>query len=297
MSRLTRVALASGVELDVWDEGPRDAPVLIFLHGFPENHRAWRHQVAHLSDRFRCIAPDQRGYGNSSRPEGVENYAYELLVGDVFALAAALGVERFPVLGHDWGGAVAWGVAAMGQATGQVDRLVIANAPHPVVFQRLLHKDAGQRAASQYMRAFRDPGNEALVREGGLAPLLMHALDWTERPQYEAAEQKLLIEQWSDPDRAMAMLNWYRASTVTVPAPDDPVGLPEGYTDPPMPVLTIPTLVVWGMGDEALKPGNIAGLDAQVEDLTLEQIASAGHFVPWEAPDAVNAALDRFLAA
>ena len=96
---------ASGMPLRVHyiDEGPRDAPVLIFLHGFPESHRTWRHQIAHFADRYRCIAPDQRGYRGSSKPVGVENYTPDKLIGDVFQLADALGVGPFTIVGHDWG--------------------------------------------------------------------------------------------------------------------------------------------------------------------------------------------------
>ncbi|WAT18832.1 alpha/beta hydrolase [Aurantiacibacter sp. MUD11] len=295
MSELTRVALPTGVGLDVWDTGPRDAPALIFLHGFPENHRTWRHQVEHLSDRFRCIAPDQRGYGNSSRPDGVGNYAPQLLVQDIFGLAQALELPNYTILGHDWGGAIAWLVAAFGQAGGQVTRAVIANAPHPAVFQRLLLTDPAQRAASQYMRAFRDPANDPLIREHGLAGLLRTALKWDDRPEYDPAELQLLLSQWSDPDTAFAMLNWYRASTVEVPSMDDPVGLPEGFAPPPFPKLEIPTLVVWGMKDQALLPANLEGLEEQVSDLTIERVPESGHFVTWEAPEAVNRALDAFL--
>ncbi|APE29223.1 alpha/beta fold hydrolase [Aurantiacibacter gangjinensis] len=295
MSELTRVELQNGIALDVWDSGPRDAPALIFLHGFPENHRTWRHQIEHLNTRFRCIAPDQRGYGNSSRPEGVEHYDPQALVGDIVALAGALDVAEFTVVGHDWGGALAWGIAALGQATGLVTRAVIANAPHPAVFQRLLLTDRAQREASQYMRTFRDPANDALVREHGLGALLQQALSWTDRPDYDPAELAVLMEQWSDPDRAIAMLNWYRASGIGVPGMDDPYADPADVTPPPFPRLDIPTLVIWGMDDEALLPANIEGLDEWVSDLTIQRVPDAGHFVPWEAPDPVNAAMARFL--
>ncbi len=297
MAELTRVSLANGIELDVWDTGPRDGEALIFLHGFPENHRTWRHQVEHLQGRYRCIAPDLRGYGDSSRPEGVESYAFPTLVGDVFALADALGIERFTVLGHDWGGAVAWGVAMFGQASGRVSRLVIANAPHPLVFQRLLFTDAKQRAASQYIRAFRDPANDAMVREHGLGALLLQAIKWNRRAANDPAEQALQLEQWRDPERAFAMLNWYRASGLTVPSIEEPLQIPEGWNAPPLPDITIPTLVVWGMEDEALPPANVDGLPDVVEDLTLAKVENSGHFVCWEAPEAVNAALDGFLTA
>ena len=295
MNELTRVTLPTGVELDVWDSGPRDAPALVFLHGFPENHRTWRHQVEHLNDRFRCIAPDQRGYGNSSHPQDVSEYAVGNLVGDVFMLAHALEVESFTVIGHDWGGAIAWLVAMFGQAEGRVTRAVIANAPHPTVFQHLLFTDEAQRKASQYMRVFRDKANDRLIREHGLGALLQQALNWENRPQYDPDELGLLMQQWANPENAFAMLNWYRASTIIVPSLEAPYVLPPAAGMMEMPMLQIPTLVVWGMQDEALLPANVEGLPAVVADLTVEKIENAGHFVPWEAPEAVNAALDAFL--
>ena len=295
MSDLTRVKLPTGIELDVWDTGPRDAPALMFLHGFPENHRTWRNQIAHLNGRYRCIAPDQRGYGNSSKPKGAEHYETMALVQDIFGLAKVLEVETFTIVGHDWGGALAWLVAAFGQSTGAVTRAVIANAPHPVIFQRLLLTDPDQREASQYMRTFRDPAHDAMIAEHGLAGLLQTALTWSDRPQYDPDELPLLMQQWRDPQTSFAMLNWYRASGISVPSMDDPFGLPPEYAPPPLPKIAIPTLVVWGTGDEALLPANINGLDEVVSDLTLEKIAGVGHFVPWEAPDAVSAAMDGFL--
>jgi pimeloyl-ACP methyl ester carboxylesterase len=294
MTALTRVALHTGVELDVWDTGPHEAPALIFLHGFPENHRTWRYQVEHLSDRFRCIAPDQRGYGNSSHPQDVAEYDVSKLVGDIFALAEALETGPFTIVGHDWGGAIAWLIAMFGQSDGRVTRAVIANAPNPAVFQQLLFTDPAQRAASQYMRVFRDTGHDPLIREHGLPGLLRSTLDWDDRPEYELAELARLIPHWTNPANAFAMLNWYRASAIVVPAPDEPLGLPEGFVPLPLPPLAIPTLVVWGMKDQALLPANVAGLDRVVTDLTLVEVPDASHFVPWETPEAVNAAMDEF---
>jgi pimeloyl-ACP methyl ester carboxylesterase len=291
---MQRITLANGIELDVIDTGPRDAPVLIFLHGFPESHRTWRHQIAHFSDRYRCIAPDQRGYRGSSKPEGVENYGSDKLIGDIFLLADALGVGQFTVLGHDWGGAIAWGVALMGQGT-RVTRAVVANAPHPGIFQKLLYLDPVQRGASQYMRAFRDTANDALVREHGLGALLAAALEWENAPLMEEAERAALLADWSNPASAIAMLNWYRAALIDVPDMDAPFALPAGYAPPPLPPLGIPTLVIWAMDDMALPPSNLDGLGAMIPDLTIEQVSDCGHFVPWEAPDKVNAALEAFL--
>lgn len=292
-----RIRLANGIELDVVDVGPRDAPALIFLHGFPESHRTWRHQIAHLSGRFRCIAPDQRGYRGSSKPDGVANYSPDKLIGDIFQLADALGVKTFTIVGHDWGGAIAWGVALLGQANGRVTRAVIANAPHPTIFPRLLYTNPVQRAASQYFRDFRDPANDALVREHGLGALLLKAFgERPESPMMEPEEREALLKDWSNPDAAIAMLNWYRASPMEVLSMDAPYDLPEGWKPFPIPQLTIPTLVIWALDDHALPPENLEGMDAIIDDLTIVKVPDCGHFVPWEAPEAVNAALDAFLA-
>ncbi|MFA9200706.1 MAG: alpha/beta fold hydrolase [Cypionkella sp.] len=293
---MKRVTLASGIELDTIDEGPGDAPALIFLHGFPESHRTWRHQVAHLSGRFRCIAPDQRGYRGSSKPQEVAAYTTDKLIGDVFQLADALEVERFTVLGHDWGGAIAWGTAIAGQMNGRVMRAVVANAPHPVIFQKLLYTNPHQRESSQYMRGFRDPANDALVREQGLIGLLLQEIRWDSGDKMEPEERAQLLRDWQDREAAFGMLNWYRAAQIDVPALDAPYQPPAGWAPPPLPNLTIPTLVIWGMDDLALPPENLQGLDAIIDDLTVVEVPESGHFVPWEAPQAVNAALDDFLA-
>jgi len=290
-----RVTLANGIELDVVDTGPRDGPVLIFLHGFPESHRTWRHQIAHLSDRYRCIAPDQRGYRGSSNPQGPDQYTPDKLIGDIFQLADALGVETFTIVGHDWGGAIAWEVALLGQGT-RVTRAVIANAPHPAIFQKLLWTDPVQRAASQYMRTFRDTANDPLLRQHGLLAILAKAFGESSGLLREPDDRNQLLSEWQNGDNAIAMLNWYRASPIDVPPLDAPYGIPEGYAPPPLPPLAIPTLVVWAMDDIALPPGNLVGMEAIIPDLEIVRVPGCGHFVPWEAPDTVNAAMDAFLA-
>lgn len=299
---LVRIGLSTGVELDTVDIGPRSAPVLLFLHGFPESHRTWRHQLAHFSDRFRCIAPDQRGYRGSSKPPDVSDYRPGPLTADVFALADALGVQRFTVVGHDWGGVIAWLVARDGQPNGgdparagRVPRAVIANAPHPVVFQQLLLDDPVQRAASQYVRAFRDPANDALVREHGLVGLLKQAVRWDRPPALEPADRDDLLAGWNDPAAAFAMLNWYRASPIVFPAMDENPGQPALLTEP-FPTITIPTLVIWALDDRALPPANLDGLGRWVTQLRVSRVPDCGHFVPWEAPEAVVSAITDFLA-
>ena len=296
-----RVKLSTGVELDVVDIGPRDAPVLIFLHGFPESHRTWRYQLPHFAERFRCIAPDQRGYRGSSKPQDVDSYTPDKLIADVFALADALGVGEFTVVGHDWGGAIAWGVALGGQPdglhpawSGRVTRAVIANAPHPAIFQRLLQTNEQQRAASQYISIFRDPASDAIIEAHGIAGILAHAFAGRVpsggiQPPDEIAR---LLKDWEDRDTCRAMINWYRGSPAIVPAMDAPYAEPPAV---PFPRLTIPTLVIWALDDVALPPCNLDGMADLVPAVEIVHVADCGHFVPWEAPDAVNAAMDAFL--
>ncbi len=294
-----RIALSTGVALDVVDIGPRDGAVLIFLHGFPESHRTWRHQLALLSDRYRCIAPDQRGYCRSDKPDGVENYSADKLTADIFAIADALGIGRFTIVGHDWGGAIAWSVALNGMATdgsaGRVERAIIANAPHPFIFQRLLYDDPEQRAASQYIRTFRDPAHDPMIRDQGLAAFLQASVNWERSAAMDDGERDALMAAWREPGAAIAMLNWYRATPLHVPAMDDDAPRP-AFLDGCFPVLTMPVLVIWAMGDLALPASNLDGLDRVVAVLAIERVHGCGHFVPWEAPDAVNMAMDRWLA-
>lgn len=131
-----RIALATGVTLNVALAGPEGAPAVVLLHGFPESHRTWRGLVPLLSDRFRLVMPDQRGFGASDRPEGVASYRTDKVVDDLFALADTLGLARFTLVGHDWGGAAAWAAALRGDP--RLERLVIVNAPHPFLFQKSL---------------------------------------------------------------------------------------------------------------------------------------------------------------
>ena len=290
----SRIALANGVHLDCVDAGPKDAPALIFLHGFPENHRTWRHQIAHFSDRFRCIAPDQRGYRRSSKPPHIEDYSPDKLIGDVFLLADALGIETFTIVGHDWGGAIAWGVALGGQHA-RVTRAIIANAPHPAIFQNLLYTDRGQREASQYIRAFRDPANDDLIRAHGIAGIMQRETHWDRSDAMPAEERAILVKDWEDRNACFGMINYYRASNLYIPAMDEPFALPDDYSAPDLPNLTIPTLVIWALDDLALPAQNIAGLEDVVDPLTIEKVPGCGHFVPWEAPGAVITAMERFL--
>jgi pimeloyl-ACP methyl ester carboxylesterase len=290
-----RVPLATGVTLNVALAGDRSNPPVILLHGFPESHRTWREVAPRLDDKFFLVMPDQRGFAGSDRPLAVEAYQTDRLVDDIFALADALGLEDFALVGHDWGGAIAWPAALRGDP--RLTRLAIVNAPHPVIFQKSLIEDEDQRAASQYMNAFRAPSFEKAVEAMGYEAFFEKTfskhVDLSVIP--EAGKQQYLAE-WSQPGAMTAMLNWYRGSRLIVPPPGAMVPLPDWLLKP-FPSVKVPTLVIWGMRDPALLTVQLDGLDALVEDLTIVRLPNAGHFAPWEAGEQVADAFLPFLVA
>ena len=294
MTEFRRVALKTGVTLNVGLAGSPENPAVMLLHGFPESHRTWRGIAPLLEDRFYLVMPDQRGFAGSDRPSNVDAYKSDMLVDDIFALADAVSLDRFALVGHDWGGAIAWPAALRGDP--RLTRLAIINAPHPVIFQKSLIESADQRAASQYINAFRAPGFERIVERQGL--------DWffdktfsghIELAKIPESEKQQYLADWSQPGALAAMFNWYRAARLVVPPPGATVPLPDWLLSA-FPSVKIPTLVVWGMMDSALLPLQLDGLDRLVDDLTVVRVPDAGHFAPWEAPDAVAAALLPFLA-
>lgn len=284
---LQRIALPTGVELDVATAGDPAAPAIILLHGFPESHRTWRHQIPELAKTHFVIAPDQRGFARSSKPEGAENYTPDKTVGDLIALADHFGKDRFVLIGHDWGGAIAW-MAAL-QHPNRIERLIIVNAPHPFVFQKSLFDDMEQRAASQYISLFRNPGLEAQLEAMGLGTFFDTTFARHADPALLTPERDAYLDEWGQPGAMTAMLNWYRASAIVVPGMDETPERP-AFLDGPFPPLQMPVLVIWGMGDKALLPVQLEGLDQLVPDLKVVQV-DAGHFVPWENPGAVNTAI------
>jgi pimeloyl-ACP methyl ester carboxylesterase len=295
MSGLTtsRIALPTGVTLNVATGGPRDAGAIVFLHGFPESHRTWREIAPVLAEDHFVVCPDQRGFGASDKPLGVEQYRTDRILEDLIALADALELERFTLVGHDWGGAVAW-LAAL-RHPDRIERLVIVNAPHPLVFQKSLIEDPHQRAASQYITAFRNPGMERGLEAMGLETFWSKTFaSHADIAKVPDAEREAYLADWSAPGALTAMLNWYRASEIVVPAVGETAAAPF-WTTLPFPVLKVPTLVVWAMRDTALRPVQLGGLYELVEDLKIVQVPDAGHFVPWEKPAPVLRAIGDFM--
>ena len=279
----TRFIDANGLTFAVDEAGQGDA-VAILLHGFPENRSSWRHQVQPLADLgWRVVAPDMRGYGDSGRPRGRDAYRIAHLVADVAALFDACGARRRLLVGHDWGAMVAWDFAIRGARP--LDALVVMNVPHPSVFRHALRHSWAQRGRSWYAAFFQLPRlPEAVLLARGAAGvgrvLTATAVDKSAFPPavvdgYRAAALK--------PGAMTAMLNYYRAN-VRAMLPDVAV-----------PVITVPTLMIWGEEDVALGLELTEGYGPLVADFTLKRFPRVSHWVQQEAPGPVNAALATWL--
>ncbi len=284
------VDLDNGQHLHLLEAG--SGPLLLFLHGFPEYSGMWRRQLEHFAATHHCVAPDQRGYNLSSKPPAVRDYRAKPLVEDVIQLATALGHERFTLVAHDWGGAIAWNVAAW--HADRVDKLVILNAPHPITFLRELQDNPAQVAASAYMTLLRTDKAERVLVEGGYRRLKRMTVEQWGANDGDASPATVAgyVDAWSQPGALSSMLNWYRASPLHPPEPDTPFPV----LDPAQFHVRVPTLVIWGERDCALLPGVLDGLEDHVDDLRVERIPDASHWVVHERGERVNALIERFIA-
>ena len=297
-----QAVLPHGITLSCRASGKVGAPVLLFLHGFPEAAFVWDATLEHFGDRYRCVAPNLRGFEQSSSPPEAEAYRIKHLIRDLDALiaqvAAPTGGTLEALIAHDWGGAVAWSYAV--ECPQKLKRLVIINSPHPATFLRELQHNPAQQAASAYMNFLCRPDAEKLLSENDFArmwPLLTNMgttdsarvgggwLTDAVRDQYRAV--------WSA--GLTGGCNYYRASPLRPPTtPDAPVMkiafAPEYVT------VKVPTLVIWGEDDIALPVSLVDGLDAFVPDMRLVRVPGATHWIVHERPAFIAAEIERELA-
>jgi pimeloyl-ACP methyl ester carboxylesterase len=251
-------------------------PLVLLLHGFPEFWFGWRSQMPSLARHFRVAAPDLRGYNLSGKPSA--GFDFEALARDVPSLVRALGADRAHLVGHDWGGMIAWGAATFFPEV--VDRLTILNAPHPAVYMRELGRNPKQLLRSWYIALFQVRGlAEWLLTRGngrGVADLLLgstaypHAFSATELAAYRRAMLR--------PGAARATLAYYRALWST-----DRARLQRRLRP-----VAAPTLLIWGMNDVALVPDLTNALERWEPGVRVQRIVNAGHWVQHERPDLVN---------
>lgn len=284
--------LSTGITMNVALAGPADAPPVIFLHGFPESHRTWRALAPLLADDLRLVMPDLRGFGATDKPQDVAAYATETLLADLFALADALAIDRFALVGHDWGGAIAWAAAISGNS--RITRLAIVNSPHPAIFQRSLIDHPEQRAASQYINAFRNPAMEAGIARMGLPTFFDKSFaNHVDLSSISPEDRQQYLDDWGQPGALTAMLNWYRASRMIVPAAGEQADVP-AWVDH-VARIKVPVHIVWGLDDRALLPVQLEGIGEIGDDVTVAPLPGVGHFAPWQAPDKVALSLLPFL--
>jgi pimeloyl-ACP methyl ester carboxylesterase len=296
-------ALPHGITLSCRSAGATGRPVLMFLHGFPEAAFVWDGLLEHFArpenGGFRCIAPNLRGFEHSSAPPDVAAYRPKHLVQDIAALIELEGGQLECLVAHDWGGAIAWNLAA--SLPGLIRKLAIINSPHPGTFLRELQDSPAQQAASAYMNFLIRPDAEALLAEHDYRRLwqfftAMGAVDgphpWLTddlRAQYREVWRQGLT----------GPLNYYRASPLRPPRPGAP------HHDPAAAAVTIardrlevhlPTLVIWATGDSALPPALLDGLEDFVPQMQLHRVEDATHWIVHEQPALVAGYLQQFLS-
>lgn len=277
-------------------------PLIIFLHGFPEFWYAWKNQLPEFAKDHRAVAPDMRGYNLSGKPAGVDAYQMKNLVEDVRALAEHLGYKKFVLVGHDWGGGVAWSFAIAHPE--YLSKLVIVNCPHPAILARELAGNPAQQKASQYMLMFRSPQAEQILSANNYAALVDGVLgDGLKSGVFTEADKEAYIAAWSQPGALTGGLNYYRAAHFGPPAPAQ---LGEAATqsaslgasfglDAASLIVKVPTLVIWGEKDTALLTGNLEGMDKFVPNLTVKRVPDGSHWVIHEKPALVNGYIRDFI--
>ena len=270
-----RTVTVGSIDLHVVEGGK--GPAVVFLHGFPEFWYSWRNQIpALIRAGFRTIAVDLRGYGESSKPHNIDDYRLDAIVGDVAGLIVQSGDAPCAVVGHDWGGLVAWFLPMMHPAV--VSRLVVMNTPHPVPFAREMKCNRSQRVRMIYQLFMQPPVLPEILLRFVLPSIMRRAANMTEE------ELRIYEEAWRPREARRAMANYYRSvrrQRKTLRSLVRPID--------------IPTMLIWGEREPVFTPGTTLHFEEYVPNLRIVRVPEARHFVQTDAPDVVNKALIDFL--
>lgn len=273
----------NGVSLHMVTDGPKDGPLVILLHGFPEYWYSWRHQIPFLADQGFCVwAPDQRGYNESDKPDGVSAYSVAELAKDVIGLIDVSGRDKVYLVGHDWGAVVAWWTAI--HYPERLHKMAVLNVPHPVVMERTMRKSLKQLLMSWYIFFFQLPFLPELGFKWGGGRDMAESMRRTARKgTFSDEDLERYREAWAKPGAVTAMINWYRAAF---------------RARPPIPRDTrvkVPTLLIWGARDMALSRQMAQPSIDMCDDGRLVLIEEATHWVQHDEPERVNQLLGDFL--
>lgn len=266
---------SDGVKIHYVTSG--EGALVVMIHGFPDYWYSWRNQIPELAKKYKVVAIDLRGFNNSDQPEGVESYAMDKLVGDVAAVVKHFKRDKATIVGHDWGGAIAWQFAMTKPA--MTERLVVLNVPHFHCLQRELATNPDQKRNASYARAFQKEGSHNFLTSALLAGIVCKGkAARPHREKYVTAFKRSSIE---------GMMNIYKANY-----PREPYELPKN--DPPK--VACPVLMIHGLEDEALLPGGLNDTWNHVDnELTIVTIPKAAHWVQHDAPESVNRAILNWL--
>lgn len=286
-------SLPNGTRLHYASAGEKGKPLILFVHGFPEFWYEWEAQLAEFGNDYFAVAPDLRGFNLSDMPSELSAYKAKHIVDDLRQLAAYLGYEKFVLVAHDWGGAVAWNFAiALPQL---LHKLIIVNSPHPYLFMKALGNDPAQKAASEYMNWLRADGSEAALAKDDFALLegLLNGMGKSPTPWFTSEVRAKYHECWS---RGLTGgVNYYRASPLHPPTEKN-AGPLKLEMNPADFRIKVPTLVIWGEQDIALPKSLLDDLENFVEDLKVERIPEGTHWVIHEQPQRINRLIHDFLS-
>lgn len=282
MNLRERFIETNGIKLHVMEAGPADDPMILFLHGFPEFWYAWRKQIDYFAEQgYLVVAPDQRGYNLSDKPDGIASYTIDKLTGDIRGIIDFYGRDQIFLVGHDWGAIVAWWMAILYPE--RIKRLVIMNVPHPAAMEEVLFNNVNQMARSWYIFYFQLPGK---VEEFTIAHdyrWLITMLAKTSRPgTFKPDELEKYRDAFRQPGAFSAMVNWYRALIQLPPAK------PASFR------ITMPTLFLWGVNDIALLPELADKSIIYCDQGKLIEFEKATHWLEHEEADTINPLMDEF---